>query len=90
MIEHTLGEGLAGGVGPELTVEAEGLSDGEVGLDREHGGSGALLFAEDLSTTLVQTTINTTDGVFRALNLNCRCRYGQSTKLHDILFSEPR
>lgn len=72
MVEHALGEGLAGGMGTELAVEAEGLSDGEVGLDCKHGGTRALLFAEDLPTTLVQTTVDTTNGIFGALDLNCK------------------
>jgi len=70
MIEDTLGEGLSGGVRAELSVESEGLSDGEVSLDCEHGCSRALLLGEDLSTTLVQATVDTTDGVFWALDLD--------------------
>lgn len=70
MVEHHLGESLAGGVATELTVEAEGLRDGQVGLDSEHGGSWALLFAEHLSTTLVQARVDTTDGVLGTLNLD--------------------
>lgn len=70
MIEHTLGEGLASGMRAQLSVEAEGLGDGQVGLDGEHGSSGALLFREDLSTTLVETRVDTTDGVLGALDLD--------------------
>lgn len=70
MIEDTLGEGLSGGMRAELSVESEGLGDGEVSLDGEHGRSGALLLGEDLSTALVQATVDTADGVFWALDLD--------------------
>jgi len=30
-----------------------------------------LLFAEHLSAALIQTAVNSTDGVFRALNFDC-------------------
>lgn len=70
VIEHTLGEGLARGGGTEVTVEAERLSDGEVSLDREHGGSGLLLLREDLATTLVEYRVDTADDGLRALDLD--------------------
>lgn len=70
MIEDTLGEGLTGGVLTEISVETEGLGDREVSLDGEHGCSDPLLLAEDLSTTLVQTTVDTTNGVFGTLDFD--------------------
>lgn len=70
VIEDTLGEGLSGGMRAELSVESEGLGDGEVSLDGEHGRSRALLLGEDLSTALVQATVDTADGVFWALDLD--------------------
>ena len=70
MIEHTLGECLTTSRSTKLTVEAEGLHDGEVSLDCEHRGTRPLLLAEDLSTTLVQHAVNTTDSVLRALNFD--------------------
>lgn len=70
MIEHQLRERLTRRSSTELTVEAERLHDGEVGLDGEHGGSRTLLFAEDLATALVEDGVNTTDGVLRALDLD--------------------
>ena len=70
MIEDVLGEGLSTRVGTELTVEAEGLSDREVSLDSEHGGSGPLFFAKHLSTTLVQDRVDTTNSILRTLDLN--------------------
>lgn len=55
VIKDSLREGLTGGGGTESSVETEGLRDGQVGLDREHGGANTLLLREDLSTTLIQT-----------------------------------
>ena len=71
MIEHALGEGLATGGRAQLAVEAEGLHDGQVRLHGEHGRADTLLLREDLSTTLVQHGVDTTDGVLRALDLDC-------------------
>ena len=70
MIEHVLGERLTRRRRTELTVEAEGLHDRQVCLDSEHGGSGPLLLAEDLSTALVEDGVDTTDGVLGALDLD--------------------
>ena len=72
VVEHTLGERLTRRRSTEITVEAEGLSDGQVGLDCEHGCSNPLLLAEYLATTLVEHGVDTTDGVLRALNLDCK------------------
>ena len=72
MVHDTLGERLARRSSAEFTVEAEGLHDGEVSLDGEHGGSGPLFFGEDLSTALVQARVDTTDGVFGTLDLDWR------------------
>lgn len=70
MIEHTLREGLAGGVRTQFTVKAEGLVDREISLHSEHRRSGPLFFTENLSTALVQHTVDPPDGIFRALNLD--------------------
>ena len=70
VIEDTLGEGLSGGMRAKLSVESEGLGDRKVSLDGEHGGTRTLLLGEDLSTTLVQATVDTADGVFWALDLD--------------------
>lgn len=70
VVEHTLGEGLTRGGGTKVTVEAEGLGDGQVSLDREHRGTSLLLLAEDLSTTLVEARVDTTDDSLRALDLD--------------------
>ena len=54
----------------EVGVEAEGLHDGQVSLDGEHGSSNSLLFGEDLTTTTIEDTIDTTDCVLGALNFD--------------------
>jgi hypothetical protein len=53
-----------------LTVKlllTEGLVDGQVSLDDEHGSSGCLGLLEDVSTTSVQDSVDSTDCVFGAL-----------------------
>lgn len=70
MIEDGLGESLAGGGGTEIAVEAERLHDGEVGLDGEEGSAGALLLAEDVTTTAGKDTVDTTHGLLGNLNLD--------------------
>lgn len=70
MIEDGLREGLTRGGGTELSVKAERFHDRKVGLDGEDGGTGTLLFADDLSTTLVEDGVDTTDGVLGTLDLD--------------------
>lgn len=70
MVQHGLRERLARRSSTELTVEAERLHDGEVRLDGEHGSSGSLLFAEDLSTALVENGVDTADAVLGTLDLD--------------------
>jgi hypothetical protein len=70
MVEHTLGEGLPGSVRSQFTIEAEGFGDWEVGLDSEHWRSRPLLLAEHLTTSLVEDTVNPTNGVFGTLDFN--------------------
>jgi hypothetical protein len=65
-----LWESLATSAGSEISVEAEGLHDGEVGLDGEHRRADTLLLAEDLATTLVEARINAADSVLRALDFD--------------------
>ena len=48
-------------------VLTEWFVDRQVSLDVEHGGSSNLVFLENVSSTTIEYTINTTDGVFRAL-----------------------
>ena len=54
----------------EIGGESEGLGNGEVSLDGEHGGSGPLLLSEDVSTTPVKDSVDSSDGVLRALDLD--------------------
>ena len=65
-----LRERLTTSLRTEVAVEAEGLHDRQVRLDREHGRADTLLFAEDLATTLVEHRVDTTDRVLRALDLD--------------------
>ena len=68
MVEHALGEGLASGVGPQVGGEAEGLVDGQVGLDDEHGGAWGLSLLEHVTSPPVQHSVDTSDCVLRALH----------------------
>lgn len=70
VVEDGLREGLAGGGGTEIAVEAEGLQDRQVGLDVEERSTGALLLLEDVTTTAGQDTVDTTHGVLGDLNLD--------------------
>lgn len=70
MIEDTLRESLATGVGTEISSEAERLVDGQVSLNVEEGSTGALLLREDVTTTAIQHTVDTTHGAIRALDLD--------------------
>ena len=71
VVEHTLRERLALCCLAQVAGEAEGLHDGQVRLDGEHGRTRALLLREHLATTLVQARVDTADSVLRALNLSC-------------------
>jgi hypothetical protein len=70
MIKDTLGERLSGSMSTQIPIEAEGFVDREVSLHREHRRSGSLFFAEDLSSTFVQDTVDPPDSIFGALNLD--------------------
>ena len=70
VIEDRLREGLSRGGGTEISVEAEGLQDGEVGLDVEQRGTRALLLVEDVTTTAGKDTVDTTHGLLGDLNLD--------------------
>lgn len=69
MIEDALREGLSASVGAKISGESEGLIDGQVCLDDEHGGTCDLLFLENVSTTSVQYTVDATNGDFGALRI---------------------
>ncbi|VUC22096.1 unnamed protein product [Clonostachys rosea] len=70
VVKHGLREGLAGGGGTEISVEAEGLQDGEVGLDVEERSTRALLLVEDVTTSAGKDTVDTAHGVLGHLNLD--------------------
>lgn len=70
VIEHTLWECLTSSRCTKLAVETERFHDREISLDSEHGCTDPLLFAEDLTTTLVEHTIDSTDSTLRALDLD--------------------
>ena len=72
MVEHTLGEGLSGSMRPQFSIKSKGFGDREVCFNREHWRSWPLLLAVHLTTSLVEAAVNTTDGIFRALNFNCQ------------------
>ncbi|KAK1256398.1 hypothetical protein MKX07_008657 [Trichoderma sp. CBMAI-0711] len=70
VVEDGLGEGLAGGGLTQISVEAEGLQDGQVGLDVEQRSTGTLLLVEDVTTTTGQDTVDTTHGSLGDLDLD--------------------
>ena len=67
VVEHALWEGLASSVGPQVSGEAEGLVDRQVGLDDEHGGAGRLRLLEHVTSPSVQHTVDSSNCVLRAL-----------------------
>ena len=70
MIEHALRESLTGGMRTEISSETEGLVDRQVSLDHVDGGSGPLLLSEDVTTTPVEDTVDTTTGNIGTLDLD--------------------
>lgn len=70
MVEDGLGEGLARGGGAQIAVEAEGLHNGEVGLDGEERSTRTLLLVEDVTSPAGEDTVHTTHGCLRHLNLD--------------------
>jgi hypothetical protein len=70
VIEDGLREGLTGGGLTKIAVEAEGLQDGEVGLDVEERSTGTLLLGEDVTSPASEDTVNTTHGLLGDLDLD--------------------
>lgn len=70
VVKDALREGLARGVGAEVSGEAEGLHDGEVSLDLVEGSSSALVLGKDVSTSSVEDSVDTTHGVLGALDVD--------------------
>ena len=69
MVEDALREGTAGGGGTESLGETKGLSDREVSLYDEEGGSGNGLFTDNDTSSLSEGLIDATHGVVGALDL---------------------
>jgi hypothetical protein len=70
VVEHALGEGLAGGGRAEIGGEAEGLHDGQVGLDVVERGAGTLLLRDDVAATPVEGGVDAAHGRLGALDLD--------------------
>lgn len=70
MVEHGLGEGLSTGGLTKVGVESERLGDGEVSPHGVHGGSYSLLRVEDVSSSNVQTRVDTSLSRLGNLNLD--------------------
>jgi len=70
VIEDALWEGLATGLRSQVSGETEGLVDRQVGLDDEHWGAWGLRLLVDVTSSLVQYTINTTYCGLWALNFD--------------------
>ncbi|KAI6748621.1 hypothetical protein HG530_015394 [Fusarium avenaceum] len=70
VVEDRLGESLSGSGLSEISVEAERLENGEVGLDVEERSTRSLLLGEDVTTSSGKDTVNTTHGVLGDLDLD--------------------
>lgn len=70
MVQDGLRERLTTSLRTKLAVEAERLHDGEVRLDGEHRRPDTLLLTEDLTTTLVEHRVDTTNRVLGTLDLD--------------------
>lgn len=70
VVEDGLREGLAGGGGTEIAVEAERLHDGQVGLDGEERSTRALLLVEDVTSPAGKDAVDTTHGGLGDLDLD--------------------
>lgn len=67
MVEHALWEGLSSGVGSEIGGETERFVYRQVSLDHEHGGTGDLQFFENVTTSAIEDSVDSTNGYFGAL-----------------------
>jgi hypothetical protein len=75
MGEEALREGLTRGLRSKISSETERLQHREISLDLVERSTGALLFGNDVSTTLVEARVDTTNGVFGALNIDKEDRF---------------
>merc|ERR1719198_1885125 len=70
MMEHHLREGLAAGVLPKEASEAEGLGDGQVGLDVVQRGARPIGLLDDGATLAVERRVHAAHGVLGTLDLD--------------------
>jgi len=70
VIEHALRESLAGSCLAEIGSETEGLGNGKVRLDLENGGSDTLLLLDNATTTPVQASVDSTNGLLGASDVH--------------------
>jgi len=70
VIEHALRERLAGSCLAEIGSETEGLGNGKVRLDLENGGSDTLLLLDNATTTPVQASVDSTNGLLGASDVH--------------------
>ena len=70
MIEDTLREGLSSRILSQGSSESKGLIDRQVCFDNEHWSSHDLTFFNDMSSSLIQYSIDSSDNSLRALNFN--------------------
>jgi len=69
VVEYALREGLARSLRTEISSETERGIYGQVSLYHVQGGTNLLLFREDVTTTTIESGVNTTHGTLRALDL---------------------
>ena len=67
MVKDALREGLSPRVRSEVSCEAKGLVDGEVGLDNKHGSANNLGLLKDVTSTTGEDTIDTTNSLLWTL-----------------------
>ena len=78
VVKHALREGLAASVGSQVSSEAEGLVDGQIGLHHEHGGAGGLGLLEHMTSPSVEHTVDTSHSVLRTLREEEKIRINHS------------
>ena len=67
VVKDALGEGLSPRVWSEVSCEAKGLVDGEVGLDDEHRSAYDLRLLKDVTSTTGKDAIDTTNSLLWTL-----------------------
>lgn len=69
-VRHALEEGLAPGVGAQVSSKAKRLTVGQAGFYNKQGVPSHLGLLKDISLLPVQDTTNTTDHLFQTLDLH--------------------